>query len=370
MKAVAAALLLIVGAAVVLWFGNTLNSWVLGGLIGGLAALLLSIPISLVLFSYLSRRHDEQVRVQAEEEVAFALAQNFQAAPRFRRAYEIEGSIRAADEEAYPRQIEAPRDLPVPTASRLPVATSRTTNQLSAKQSTKKAPVVYTKGANGRRTTGRMNYPGFPGYEPGSSHSQHRAAAIRAARREAARQSRYDHDDVEVLPTPVSRQLPPAYLDEEQSQQDWQPVRRRASLELSQYTDNSPRPHSRHTVDASPAQSDTSRSLPPARGSSAARASRYYEDPQTDYLHQPDSQTEPLRQRTSVPQTEHIARPARQNGQSRDAETITGSIQRPLVRRAPYLYEDDPLSQELARQINAPTVRRSSRSLEHDEEDM
>ncbi len=65
-KAVAAALVLIAGAAVVLWFGNTLNSWVLGGLIGGLAALLLSIPISLTMFSYLSHRHDEQLRAEAE----------------------------------------------------------------------------------------------------------------------------------------------------------------------------------------------------------------------------------------------------------------------------------------------------------------
>ena len=61
MKAAAMALVLIVGAAVVLWFGNTLNSWVLGGLMGGLAALLLSIPISLTLFSFLSRRHGERL---------------------------------------------------------------------------------------------------------------------------------------------------------------------------------------------------------------------------------------------------------------------------------------------------------------------
>src|SRR5436309_2581410 len=54
MKAVATALVLIAGAAVVLWYGNTLNSWVLGGLIGGLAALLLSIPISLMVSSSFS----------------------------------------------------------------------------------------------------------------------------------------------------------------------------------------------------------------------------------------------------------------------------------------------------------------------------
>src|ERR1700730_15842694 len=70
MKAVAAALVLIAGAAVVLWYGNTLNSWVLGGLIGGLAALLLSIPISLTLFSYLSRRHEEQLQAEEQEETA------------------------------------------------------------------------------------------------------------------------------------------------------------------------------------------------------------------------------------------------------------------------------------------------------------
>jgi len=64
MRAAAVALVLIVGAAVVLWYGNTLNSWVLGGLIGGLAALLLSIPISLTLFSYLSRRHEEQLQAE------------------------------------------------------------------------------------------------------------------------------------------------------------------------------------------------------------------------------------------------------------------------------------------------------------------
>jgi hypothetical protein len=370
MKAVAAALLLIVGAAVVLWYGNTLNSWVLGGLIGGLAALLLSIPISLVLFSYLSRRHDEHVRAQAEEEAAFALAQNFQDAPRFRRANEVEGYIRPVEEEAYPRQIEAPRHLPVPTASRLPVAKQRTTNQLPARQPAKKAPTVYTREANGRRPTGRMNYPGFPGYEPGSSHSQHRAAAIRAARREAARQSQYDHDDVEVLPTRISRQLPPGYMDEEQIQQDWQPVTRRASRESPQSTDNSHRPHPHRTVDARPAQSDAARSLPPAVGSSAARASRYYEEPHTDYLPPQESQTEPLHQGTPSPQTDQIARPIRQNGRSRDPETITGSIQKPLVRRAPYLYDDDLLGQELARQLDAPAVRRSSRSLEHDEEDL
>src|ERR1700675_461568 len=58
------ALVLVVGAGVVLWFGNTLNSWVLGGLIGGLAALLISIPISLIIFATLARRQDERLYAQ------------------------------------------------------------------------------------------------------------------------------------------------------------------------------------------------------------------------------------------------------------------------------------------------------------------
>ena len=58
MRVAAMAFVLVVGAAVVLVFANTLNSWVLGGLLGGLAAILLSIPISLVLFTFLARRHD------------------------------------------------------------------------------------------------------------------------------------------------------------------------------------------------------------------------------------------------------------------------------------------------------------------------
>jgi hypothetical protein len=55
-RMVATALVLMVGAAVILWYGNTLNSWVVGGLVGGLGALLLSIPISIVIFAYFAHR--------------------------------------------------------------------------------------------------------------------------------------------------------------------------------------------------------------------------------------------------------------------------------------------------------------------------
>src|SRR5579864_2019984 len=76
MKVAALALVLIVASAVVLIFANTLNSWVVGGLIGGLAALLISIPISLIIFSTFARRHDERLYagmlLQPEEDIAYA----------------------------------------------------------------------------------------------------------------------------------------------------------------------------------------------------------------------------------------------------------------------------------------------------------
>src|SRR5207244_8183547 len=101
MRTAAVALVLIVGAAVVLWYGNTLNSWVLGGLIGGLAALLLSIPISLMVFSYFSRRHDEHLREEAQEEMALAQMYDYPQVPvrMAREAYSV-------DEEAYRLSLE------------------------------------------------------------------------------------------------------------------------------------------------------------------------------------------------------------------------------------------------------------------------
>src|SRR2546428_4184383 len=116
MKLTAVALVLIVGAAVVLWFGNMLNSWVLGGLIGGLAALLLSIPISLTLFSYFSRRHDERLRTEAQEEI---LAQMY--AEDVADPYHLEAEQRWQEAISPPRrtasqQIATPDYLPLPPA--------------------------------------------------------------------------------------------------------------------------------------------------------------------------------------------------------------------------------------------------------------
>jgi len=49
---------------------------------------------------------------------------------------------------------------------------------------------------------------------------------------------------------------------------------------------------------------------------------------------------------------------------------MSGDLRNPLVRRAPYLYEDDPLNAEFARQLDPdqPITRRSSRFERYGEE--
>src|SRR6266849_4860531 len=128
MRAAAVALVVIVGAAVVLWFGNTLNSLVLGGLIGGLAALLLSIPISLMLFSYLSHRHDEQLRAEAQEEMSLAQSQSieYEYMDTAEEVYEAEPYMLPPAQELNDRRASTgERYLPVPSRPRLPVSPTR-----------------------------------------------------------------------------------------------------------------------------------------------------------------------------------------------------------------------------------------------------
>jgi hypothetical protein len=98
-------------------------------------------------------------------------------------------------------------------------------------------------------------------------------------------------------------------------------------------------------------------------------------DPQTDQLRGNYPQTGQMRRQFQMPetgqmvrnprqQTDQIARNPQMTEQRRNPDVMTGSLKNPLLRRAPYMYEDDPLRQELAQQIDAPAVRRSSRYLE------
>src|SRR6266571_8694836 len=113
MRIAALALVLIVASAVVLIFANTLNSWVLGGLIGGLAALLISIPISLIIFSALARRQDEhlhaQMLAQHEEDMAY---------DEYDEVYEAEAYVLPSEDE----QFEQMRGRRQPEVRGLPAA--------------------------------------------------------------------------------------------------------------------------------------------------------------------------------------------------------------------------------------------------------
>jgi hypothetical protein len=401
MKAVAAALVLIAGAAVVLWFGDTLNSWVLGGLIGGLAALLLSIPISLTLFSYLSRRHDERVREEAQEEMYLAQVHDYQdyqraAMLRTSASQAVEGYMVAdemqaqgsGEEELYQLPQRAlPSPIYEPSQDAASFSSSASQKLPATRRSTHLAPIppqrrtglsvspTKAKETPTRRTTRHVNnYPGFPGYQP-STRSQLQAAALHTARLEAAQQ----YDELDLLPTHLSRQMkrstrhlnrPTASAHAEQFGQPAQEQEHlRATRQQAARRTKQPRQaQTRSVVDSTPALTEAYRALPPAH-----TTQRSPQPPHTDYLrdHPGYPQTEPIRQ--SARQTGQIVRNPHldgQIGQQHASDEETGPIQHTLQRRAPYMYDDDPLRQQFAQQLNgAPSIRRSSRLQQVAQED-
>ncbi len=372
MRVAAVALVLIVGAAVVLWFGNTLNSWVLGGLIGGLAALLLSIPISLTLFSYLSRRQDERLRAEALEEASLAQTYEYE---YLEEPVEVEAEAymlppeREWSEQENNRRLPPAHNLPVPTYPRYPVARKNpapASDNLAYRQRSMAYPPVPEqppgrgKGTPAQRPSPnrRMTYPGFPGYQPSSARGQHQTAALRAARQEMVRQ----YDDEEVLPTPTSKRLPVPRRESDlmERQQFAHPGVPRASRQLPPQAPNQYRPG--RTVEGSAARPGARRPLPAGGESTANRpaqgSSPRIREPRTDELRDRYPKTGPVRQQ---PQTGQMARNPQLNEQRRHPDIITGSLKHPLVRRAPYMYEDDAIREELAQQLDFPKVRRSSR---------
>lgn len=357
MKAVATALVLIVGAAVVLWYGNTLNSWVLGGLIGGLAALLISIPISLTLFSYLSRRHEDAHGEETHGRVSLAQTYEYQGdAPGMAMyADEVEGSLYAVDDELWDEDEEAFYSQR-PTSSQLSSAQqrhptqgrNRTLKKLPAPRYSPDGPIhrpadMPTRTSQGHRTTRRLPMTS-------SMLSQHRSEALRAARREALQQS-----GGAMETRPQSRSARPT---RSLSVSRRSPITRRASRQLN--------PQTAHLYPRQPHQRSEERGVAhyerqrpaPLQDKSAGRVL-------------PDRQmlTKKLLP-DNYPQTEPINRPTQSGRLRRDIpvdelyhepEVTTEGLQKPLVRRAPYMYEDDPLRQELSQYSDNPLVRRSSR---------
>lgn len=376
MKAVAVALVLIAGAAVVLWYGNTLNSWVLGGLIGGLAALLLSIPISITLFSYLSKRHDERLREDEQEEIALARENDYAVMPArlARRPREVESYVVTdetedawQDEQFYaPRQ---PRALPPPVQQR-----QESSYQNQGSRNSDRVPVPPQQGtylspqrAQQARPKGKETKVLRPttkkinavGYEPTSALSQHRSEALRTARLEAAKQ-RQD-DGIEVVPTHNPRRglsvRPNQALAKQNDQTSIRPPRPKQLAPQPP-----PQRPARRVVDASSPSQPNERRPSPFENEQTGMPRR--REPQTDYVSHNLPETGPVRRSF---QPEQSTRSGREHEQYNPDNESTGTVNRPLVRRAPYMYEDDPLRQELAQHLDAPTVRRSSRFDEDDE---
>ena len=297
MRAAAAALVLIIGAVVILVFANTLNSWVLGGLIGGLAALLISIPVSLLLFTILARRHDQELQTlqQELEEMAYAdLDQN-----EYAEVYETDVYVLPEEEEFYnePGRRRSPDMRALPAAGQSQASTQRSGNYAQGYRRPAQAlPQALRKGTPTRQLSPNRRQLKRPAHEVNAMRAKFQTAALREARREAALQ----FDDVEVIPThssaPYKRVLPP-------------------------------------------------------------HASQPLREPRTDQLRDRYPQTGPI---YPGPQTAQSVRDSQLIEQLRNPDMITGSLKNPIVRRAPYMYEDDSLREELAQQIERPIKRRSS----------
>jgi hypothetical protein len=356
MRVAAVTLVLIVGAAMVLIFANTLNSWVLGGLLGGLAALLLSIPISLALFTLLARRHNAFLHPMSrsfEDEPEFAedlydehliyeaepayYAENLPVEPRARYLLEerrlpasgylrlpaAEQSLNAYEDDQASAVRHEPRNYP-----RQPRAASRT--QINAQ--TSQYPV---------RSETHHQY---------STHalSQHQSEALRAARQEA-QQQHYS-----------------GLLSRHTQESRTQALQRaRASRQL-----RARRPLDERDTWVSQSEDEQSAWYEEEEDFSAER---YQHEPRsTNYPRQPRSKHghttetwQPLYE-----DTEELEEPPVRRSRH-TTEHMSGNMRNPLVRRAPYLYDDDPLQAEFAQQLenDPPTRRRSSRYQRHERDD-
>ncbi len=201
MRAAAAAIVFILGAAVILVFANSLNSWVLGGLIGGLAALLISIPISVMLFTVLSRHHDLKLQTLHQElgEMGYVnLDEN-----GYEEVYEADAYV-LSDEEYYNqtvnRRMADVRALPA--AGQSYASAHREINERvgrstqSSRRPSQALPQGRGQGTPTRDLSSERRQVRRSMHEVNAMRSRFQTAALQAARREAQQL-----DDVDVIPT-------------------------------------------------------------------------------------------------------------------------------------------------------------------------
>jgi len=378
MRVAAVAFVLIVGAAVVLAFANTLNSWVLGGLLGGLAAILLCIPISLAIFTFLAHRHESRQRTATQdleltEEVAIA-----------DEMYEDEEQkVLAADDPFFdPRGQYSTTNRRAPISGYLPLPPAEqdldlyedTDGALLARRDPRNYPRQPRFPA--RSLAPEESSSLLPSPVPGAvrrpatrSLAQHQSAALRKARQEAQQQARRrgasdslvrraqgESSSASRRPR-TSHSLRPRERstnfyqpeDEYNTRQSRQPLSRTGWHEDDDVSDGYATEELREHVQQyprHPAYPRRPRNLRP-------RATERW----TGELSAEDEPEEGAHSRRS----------------RRDPERLSGNLRNPLVRRAPYLYEDDPLNEEFARQLDndRPITRRSSlyEQYRDDEED-
>ncbi|WP_052888667.1 hypothetical protein [Thermogemmatispora carboxidivorans] len=421
MRAAAVAFVLVAAAAVVLWFGNTLNSWVLGGLIGGLAALLLSIPISLSLFSFLSRRHDEYLRAELQTRMALETTRQSPppASPRAAQAALFAGeSWRgqtrhtrvAADEEALDEgeewvfaegeeesdsnggyvtfDDEEPEEemvrgrgpASVPLSSRLSRSLSRELPARSpssvplqmrstGRNSSALHPQTRIEGLRAQPPLGQGGYrlppvaagPAYPGMARPQAGSQRRqsqyfAEALRTARLEALRQQEESLNEENVEVSPMLPPPPPRLAARRSSSLAGQ---RPASAQQRQLQRSQPLAQSSERSATSASASTAPSQRAGRRLPLAAQADdEVYDDslaPLRDTGKDPVARSSAM----AIDSSPGRARPAGEQRLLRSSPS--GSLRNPLVRRPPYLYEDDPLRAELSQFAEEPITRRSSR---------
>ncbi|MGZ3618470.1 MAG: hypothetical protein ACXWOL_17555 [Ktedonobacteraceae bacterium] len=359
MRAAAAAIVFILGAAVILVLANSLNSWVLGGLIGGLAALLISIPISVMLFTILSRRHDLKLQALHEE-----LGEMGYVAPDehgYEAVYETDAYV-LPDEEYYNQNVHRR----MTDVHALPAAGQSYATSQAGRRSSQALPQGRLKGTPTRDLSAERHTARRSRHEVNAMRSRFQTAALQAARREALHA-----DDVEVLPNHSrvpQKNIPPGQASRSSKAQSGSSRQARPESDLSRQQQTSQKNVSRRSLEP-----PTGKQNPTRRPQSSAELHTTARTPQTDSLHMDDLHSDTFRMRSPNPETENLrVHPQTgqitrnpQLGQSlRNPDMMTGNLKTPLVRRAPYLYDDDPLREELAQQIDEePIVRRSSRHL-------
>jgi hypothetical protein len=361
MRIAAVAFVLIVGAGVVLAFANTLNSWVLGGLLGGLAAILLCIPISLAIFMAMTRRHEarQHATEQAQEEIA-----------RVNDFYEDELLVYEAEGYVLPLDEDQGSDMrTIPASARPPVS-----GYLALPPDPREADSYVDDELDMLARRDPRNYPRQPRYParplaprdetktqtPTSGATRrpatrslalHQSAALRRARQEALQQQRQTQKG--SASSSLARRSQDSRSFSTRRDQTSRPLRApgdyRSEEEYETRQSSASANWPEDDAFSSPSSTEDLRERYqqyPRRASYPRQPRSRMAEPWTGELDGEDSWEEELRARR-LP---------------RDPERLSGNLRNPLVRRAPYLYEDDELSEELSRQLDHdhPITRRSS----------